>query len=139
MISPELDELSCNLIGEALDVLAAGDLLGVVASVLDGQGNRVTCAFEDDGEDVCLEAAHKWVKDLATGARTEPQLGAPMCYAICYSGAVDTGDGFADALMCEFGDKDPGPDYSAFLLVQGTGESFSWSDPAPAGELPSLL
>ena len=96
MISPELDELSCNLIGEALDVLAAGDLLGVAASVLDGQGNRVTCAFEGDGEEVCLEAAHRRVQDLASGARTEPQLGTPVCYAICYSGAVDTGDGFAD-------------------------------------------
>lgn len=140
-ISAELDELSCELIGESLDVLAAGDALGVVASVLDGQGRRLTCAFDDDGIEVCLEAARDWVRRLASGSLREADFSIPRCYAICFLGSVDAGHGFSEALMEEFGEADGGPDYSAYLLVEGIGQGdgLRWSDPLPAGEVTPLL
>lgn len=141
MVSPELDELSCNLIGECLDRLADSADLGVVATALDGNSMRVTCAFDDDGADMCLEAAHDWVRRLAAGTLKEPGFSRPVCYAIAYAGAVDTGSGFSDALVTEFGDKGNDVDYSAFLLLDGvgSGSDLRWSDPAPAGETEPLL
>lgn len=66
-ISEELDELSCELMGEALDKLAAGEMLVAVAAAMDEQGIRTTCAFEDDSPEQCLLAAREWVADGAKG------------------------------------------------------------------------
>ena len=48
--------------------------------------------------------------------------------------------GFADALLLEFGERG-WRSYSAYSLVSGvgTGDGFTWTDPAPAGEVSSLL
>lgn len=140
-ISPELDELSCDLIGEALDVLADSADLGVVATVLDDRSMRLTCSFDDDGIEACLMGARDWVRGLASGAVKDAGITKPVCYAIAYLGAVDMGDGFADALVTEFGDKGNDVDYSAYTLLEGVGEGdgLRWGDPAPAGELEPLL
>lgn len=54
-VSAQADELGSTLMGEALDKLAAGDALSVVASAVDAHGERVTCEFDDDSAEVCLE------------------------------------------------------------------------------------
>ena len=62
-------------------------------------------------------------------------------YAITYEGAVaDETGAYADALLLEFGERGY-RSYSAYSLVdgRGTGDGFTWTDPAPAGEMPPLL
>lgn len=67
-ISEELDQLSCELMGEALDKLAAGEALVAVAAAMDEAGIRTTCAFEDDSPEQCLLAAREWVAGGAKAA-----------------------------------------------------------------------
>ena len=147
-ISEGLDMLSCELMGEALDRLAEGEDISVVASVMDSRGERVTCAFEDDAPDVCLAAARDWVTSAARSHASGPRgadtssIGEPQCYAIAYEGAVaDADDVFSDALILEFGDRGAQTAYSAYALVENKGkpDRFAWSDPAPAGEVMPLL
>ena len=55
--------------------------------------------------------------------------------------AVADEDGaYRDALLLEFGERGY-KSYSAYSLFEGkgTGDDFAWSEPAPAGELESLL
>lgn len=64
-----------------------------------------------------------------------------MRYALVYEGAIEDDDGsYADAAILEFGERGY-HSYSAFSLVdgKGSGDGFTWTDPAPAGELPPLL
>ncbi|MDJ1122774.1 hypothetical protein QJ043_04005 [Olsenella sp. YH-ols2217] len=140
-VSADLDMLTCDLIGEALDVLAAGPLEGVVATVLDDDRTRFTCSFEEDSPEECLDGARQWVADLGRGAKKQDGVGAPRCYALAYQGAVDLGSGYADALIVEFGERGNQTDYSAHLELQGIGrgDRLRWTDPAPAGELDPLL
>ena len=141
-VSEACDELGSELMGEALDKLAAGEQLSVVASALDASGQRVTCEFDDDSAEVCLDAAHTWVSGGARGQDGSKSIGKPVCYAIAYQGAVaDEDDAFQDALILEFGDRGASCGYSAYALVDGIGKGngFRYTDPAPAGELPCLL
>lgn len=140
-VSADLDMLTCDLIGEALDVLAEGPLEGVVATVLDADRTRFTCSFEEDSPEECLEGARRWVAELGRGAKKQEGVGRPSCYALAYQGAVDLGDGYADALIVEFGERGNACDYSAHLELQGIGKGdrLMWTDPAPAGELDPLL
>lgn len=141
-ISETLDQLSCELLGEVFDQLASGTTFSVVASVCDANAVRTTCAFEDDFQDVCLERAREWVK---TGAHEEnSQAGEPICYAICYCGAVgdeENSEDLSDAVLLEFGEKGSACGWSAFSYIDGVGkgEDFRYTDPEPAGETECLL
>ncbi len=141
-VSAQTDELGSTLMGEALDRLAAGEDFSVVATAADSQGQRMTCEFDDDSAEQCLEAARTWVRNGARAEHNARVIGTPTCYAIAYLGAVaDEDDGFRDALILEFGERGAECGYSAFSLVEGigAGDDLAWNDPAPAGETPSLL
>ena len=113
-VSPELDRMSCDMMGEFLDALAEGDVPGVVACVEDAAGN----GSPEDG------------------------VGPAVRYAILYLGCIQEMDGaYNDAMITVFGEKGSASAYSAFTLVKGMGqgENFMWSDPEPAGEEQLLL
>lgn len=141
-VSAQTDELGSTLMGEALDRLAAGEDFSVVATAADSKGQRMTCEFDDDSAEQCLEAARTWVRNGARGEDNARVIGKPACYAIAYLGAVaDEGDAFQDALILEFGDRGAACGYSAYSLIDGigSGKRFRYTDPAPAGELSCLL
>lgn len=141
-VSAQTDELGSTLMGEALDRLAAGEDFSVVATAADSQGQRMTCEFDDDSAEQCLEAARTWVRNGARGEDNARVIGKPTCYAIAYLGAVaDEDDVFRDALILEFGDRGAACGYSAYSLIDGigSGKRFRYTDPAPAGELSCLL
>lgn len=130
-VSSETDELASTLMGDALDLLATGEPFGVLLAVQTSSGEVKSYEFEDDGPEACLEAARARVGEVAGAKR----------YALVYEGAVELEDeGFADALLLEFGERGY-RSYSAYSLVdgKGSGDSFSWTDPAPAGEVDPLL
>ncbi len=138
-MSAELDELSSELMGEALDRLADEGSMGVMLVVETADGEVELFEFVDDGAEQMLEGARDHVKSLVRlGQAKESAL--PVRYAIAYEGAVDTGEGYEDALLLEFGERG-WPAFSAFSLVsgKGTGDGFAWTDPAPAGEVEPLL
>ena len=130
-VSPETDELASTLMGDALDLLAAGEPFGVLLAVQISSGEVKSYEFEDDGPEACLEGARNRVSTLDDAVR----------YAIAYEGAVEDEDGsYADALLLEFGERGYRA-YSAYSLIggKGAGDGFTWTDPAPAGELEPLL
>ena len=130
-VSPETDELASTLMGDAFDLLAAGEPFEVLLAVQASDGSVSSYEFVDDGPEACLEGARVQVKG-DSGARR---------YAIAYEGAVETeGDGYVDAVILEFGERGYRA-YSAYSLVagKGTGDGFTWTDPAPPGELEPLL
>lgn len=141
-VSPETDELGSALMGDALDLLAAGEPVEVLLAVQDARGAVASYEFADDGPEACLEGARDRVRALAAsrGSRDEG-LVEPARYAIVYEGAVEVEEGtFSDALLLEFGERGYLA-YSAYSLVdgKGTGDGFTWTDPAPAGEMEPLL
>ena len=141
-ISPQLDELSCELMGQALDRLAEGTDVNVLLVVGDSAGNAASFEFANDGVEVCLLGARDKVRALkrAHGDAKE-KLGDPCYYALCYEGAVALHGGeYSDALIMEFGEKGR-PAFSAYSLFdgRGLGDEFGWTDPAPAGEVEPLL
>lgn len=130
-VSPQLDELSSTLFGDALDMLAEGDPVDVLLVIQDKDDVISSFSFTDDGPAALLEGARTQVRRTKGAVR----------YAIAYEGAVDTGDGsYADALLLEFGERGA-PSFSAYSLFdgRGTGDKFRWTDPAPAGEEEPLL
>lgn len=141
-ISPQLDDLSCSLMGEALDRLAEGANVNVLLSVADARENAVDFEFADDGEEACLTGARDKVRSLRRSkGDASLGIGAPRCYAICYEGAIaDETGSFVGALIMEFGETGRTAN-SAYSLFdgRGAGEGFAWSDPAPAGEVENLL
>ena len=141
-ISPELDELSSTLMGDAFDLLAEGHDLNVLLVVEDGKGSVASYEFADDGPEALLEGAHARVGELAAaGGDKKARLGSPVRYAIAYEGAVEDEDAvFRDAVLLVFGEKGR-PSYSAFSFYEGKGEGdgFRWSEPAAAGEVDPLL
>lgn len=141
-VSPELDELSSTLMGDALDMLAEGQDVGVLLVVADSSGAVASYRFADDGMEECLEGAREKVRTLGRSRGDgDAGLADPQRYAIAYEGAVEDGSGaYQDALLLEFGEKGY-RSYSAYSYFKGrgTGERFAWTDPAPAGELKPLL
>ena len=141
-VSSELDELSITLFGDALDLLAEGKDVNVLLVVQDKEGEIFSYEFADDDMDVMIEAAHDRIKqlqrkhgDLVDG------IGEPIRYALVYEGMIaDEDEAYKDALILEFGEKGWYA-YSAFSLYEnkGGGDSFVWTDPAPAGEIEPLL
>ena len=142
-VSPETDALASELMGDALDLMAAGEAVNVLLVVEDAAGNVASYAFSDDGAEACLEGARAHVRHLAAShGDAKSQLGDPIRYALTYEGAVDADEdgSFADALLLEFGERGWCA-YSAYSLVdgKGTGDGFSWTEPAAAGEMEPLL
>lgn len=141
-VSPQTDELSSTLMGDALDLLADEGTLDVLLVVQDGQGRVASLSFGDDGPEACLEGAHRMVRDLAAGrGEAEAGIGEPVRYAICYLGAVaDDAGAYHDAVILEFGERG-WHSYSAYSLVGGVGEGegFRWTEPVAAGEVEALL
>ena len=130
-VSPELDELTSTLMGDALDMLAEGVDVGALLVVEDTRGDTFSYAFTDDGPEALIEGAREQVRHTKGALR----------YAIAYEAAIEQEDGtYADALIVEFGEKGQ-PTYSAYSLFEGRGEGdgFRWTDPAPAGEEEPLL
>ncbi len=141
-VSPELDQLSCDLMGQAFDLLADGQEVPVILAVQDADGTTASYEFTDDGIEACIEGAHKRVKDLVhEEGDADSHLGTPVRYALVYEGAIEDDEGaYDDALLLEFGETGY-INYSAYSLFKGRGEheGFAWTDPAAAGELPPLL
>ena len=142
-ISPELDALSSELLGEAFDVLTDGRSLNVVLVVEDQAGHIASYEFSDDGPEELLQGAHKRVQSLVKRKGDEDEgLQDPVRYALVYEGAIalTNNDGYKDAVFLEFGEKGY-KSFSAYSLIhgKGQGDQFVWSDPAPAGELEPLL
>ena len=141
-ISPELDELSSELMGDAFDILADGGELNVRLVVEDEARNVASYEFADDGPEALLDGAHRRIVALVKQARDAEQgLGNPLRYALVYEGAIaDVEGAYQDALILEFGEKNY-RSFSAYSLVdgKGEGEGFRWTEPAPAGELEPLL
>ncbi|MCH3942648.1 MAG: hypothetical protein LKE37_02900 [Atopobiaceae bacterium] len=142
-ISEELDRLSCDLLGQALDAFAAGIELTSVVAVEDEAGAVSSCAFEDDGPEECLEAARAYVRRVARDGGDRPAgLGRPVRYALVYDGDVaDESGAYAPALILEFGERGQEVAFTGFVLYDGfgRGEGFSWSDAQAAGETEPLL
>lgn len=141
-ISPELDELSSELMGDAFDLLADGQPLNVLVVVEDQKGHVAPFEFLDDGPEVTLKAARQKIVSLGeSGGDPTLKLAAPVRYAIAYSGAVCDEDGvYRNAVILEFGERGRNS-YSAYSFYTGEGlqDRFRWTEPAPAGELESLL
>ena len=141
-ISPELDELSSELMGDAFDILADGGELNVRLVVEDEARNVASYEFADDGPEALLDGAHRRIVSLVKQAGDAEQgLGDPLRYALVYEGAIADAEGaYQDALILEFGEKNY-RSFSAYSLVdgKGEGEGFTWTAPAPAGELEPLL
>ena len=142
-ISPELDALSSELLGEAFDVLADGRSLNVVLVVEDQAGHIASYEFSDDGPEELLQGAHKCVQSLVKHKGDKDEgLQDPVRYALVYEGAIalTNNDGYKDAVLLEFGEKGY-KSFSAYSFVagKGKGEEFTWSEPAPAGEIEPLL
>lgn len=141
-ISPELDELSSEVMGDAFDILADGGELNVRLVVEDEARNVASYEFADDGPEALLDGAHRRIVALVKQAGDAEQgLGNPLRYALVYEGAIaDVEGAYQDALILEFGEKNY-RSFSAYSLVdgKGEGEGFRWTEPAPAGELEPLL
>ncbi len=141
-ISPELDELSSELMGDAFDILADGGELNVRLVVEDEARNVASYEFADDGPEALLDGAHRRIVTLTKEKGDAGQgLGNPLRYALVYEGAIaDVEGAYQDALILEFGEKNY-RSFSAYSLVdgKGEGEGFRWTEPAPAGELEPLL
>ena len=106
-VSEELDALSCDLLGSALDALAAGsDVLAVVA-LEDEHNTRISRSFINDAPEACIEAARNYVQGLiASSGDKNSGLDMPVRYALVYEGAVENTDGaFDDALILEFAEQ----------------------------------
>ncbi|MGL5172322.1 MAG: hypothetical protein ACRC75_00605, partial [Olsenella sp.] len=56
-VSSELDELSSELMGDALDMLAEGEDVNVLLVVEDAKRSVASYEFADDGPEECLEGA----------------------------------------------------------------------------------
>lgn len=130
-ISPELDNLSSTLMGDALDLLAEGEDMGVLLVIQNNNGEVLSYEYVDDGPAALLDEARASVRKSRHG----------RCYALTYVGAIEMDDGtYAEALILEFGERGC-PSFSAYSLFEGRGkgDGFRWTDPAPAGEEEPLL
>lgn len=130
-VSPQLDELSSTLMGDALDLLAEGRSVNVLLVIQRMDGNTTSLELSDDGPEALLNGARDRIRKARDAVR----------YALTYEAAVEMEDGtYAEALILEFGEKGR-PSFSAYSLFEGRGEGdgFRWTDPAPAGEEEPLL
>ena len=131
-VSAATDEMASALLGCALDVLAVGEDLHVLLALGSADGTVASYEFADDGAEECLEGARKKAADADASV---------VRAALAYRGAIaDDSGAYQDAVILEFGERGY-RSFSAYSLVDVTGDedTFSWTDPAPAGEVPPLL
>lgn len=140
-VSPELDAMTCDVIGAFLDSLAEGEDPGVVVCVEDANGARYEAVFTDDGEEACLSAANDFVAQHAAHGIPNEGVKRIERYAIACTGCVDIDGAYANAVLVSFYERGLESGYSAYVLFDGMGEgdNFMWSDPEPAGEEPALF
>ncbi len=141
-VSPRLDALAGDLLGDALDLLADDQPVDVLLVVEDEAGSVASYVFAEDSAEQCLDAAHDRVRALDR-AKGDPDAGLskPVRYAICYeAGVADETGTYQDALLLEFGERGY-RSYSGYSFFEGRGmgDGLAWTDPAPAGELEPLL
>ena len=132
-VSPELDNLSCDLIESALDTIAEGGSLGVIAAYETKDGKRDTQVFEEDSPELCIRAAKDFIRSHKQAVR----------YGIVYDGAVapEEDGAFLDAVILEFGEAGAKSAFSGYVLYENAGDAdnFAWTDPQPAGEVELLV
>lgn len=140
-VSPELDEMTCDVIGMFLDALAEGDDPGVVVCVEDKASNRYEVVFTDDGEEACLSAAQAFVTEHAAHGVSSDGVGKLERYAIACTGCVEIDGAYENAVLVSFYERGLATGFSAYVLYDGVGakDNFMWSDPEPAGEEPALF
>lgn len=140
-VSPQLDSMTCDVIGAFLDSLAEGEDPGVVVCVEDADGARYEAVFTDDGEEACFAAASEFVSGHAARGIPEEHIGRFARYAIACTGCVDVDGAYENAVLVSFYERDLPTAYSAYVLFDGmgAGDNFMWSEPEPAGEEPPLL
>ena len=127
-ISPELDALTCDAIGMALDKLAAGGGIWPTLCLQDKHGHGEFFVFEDDGLDVCLEQARASVRQLGKSAD---------CYALYYDGFFRTDDALTtNALVVEFAQRGMDTACSPIFAYgnPGDGAHFWYDEPVAGGE-----
>ena len=130
-VSPQLDELSSTLMGDALDLLADGKDVNVLLVIQDKDNAVTSLQLSDDGPEALLQGARDKIRRSRHAVR----------YALTYEAAIQMDNGtFAPALILEFGERGRAS-FSAYSLFEGRGEGegFRWTDPAPAGEEEPLL
>ena len=127
-VSEELDALTCDLIGEAINIL---EMEGSLPVLLLTDAEEDLFAFEEDDPDGCYRAACQQVQDLGSSCNR---------YAIAYEGVVqgDEASSGSPAIVFEFAERGTGEAWSGFLLFHTTEDgALEVSDPQPAGaELP---
>lgn len=131
-VSAQTDEMASALLGRALDVLAVGEDLHVLLALGSTDGSVSSFEFADDGPEECLEGARKKAAEADASV---------VRAALAYRGAVaDETGAYQDAVILEFGERGY-RSYSAFSLVEVTGDedTFGWTEPEAAGEVPPLL
>lgn len=140
-VSPELDAMTCDMIGLFLDALAEGENPGVVICVEDAQANRYEAAFSEDGEEACLAAAQQFISSHAAHGVDDEGVGKIERYAVAYAGCVDIDGDYENAVLVSFCERGLPCGYSAYVLFDnmGAGDNFMWSDPEPAGEEAQLF
>ena len=124
-ISNELDALTCDLIGAAVEMLETGDALPVMLA-LDCEDDILT--FEDDSPDGCYRAACEFVADAGKKCTR---------YALLYAGYVQEAedDPGADALLVEFAERGMECAWSGYLFYRANADGgVEVTDPLPAGE-----
>ena len=124
-ISPELDELSCNLIGIAIDMLERGLDVPVLLAV---DCEDTYTSFEGDSPDGCYRAACERVAELKKDCAR---------YALVYMGVVQESenDAGSDALLVEFAERGMEHAWSGYMLYRNAADgSLEVTDPLPAGE-----
>lgn len=127
-VSEELDALTCDLIGEAINIL---EMDGQLPVLLLTDAEEDFFAFEDDDPDGCYRAACQQVQDLGAACNL---------YAIAYEGMVQSDEETSGdpAIVFEFAQRGTGEAWSGFVFFRRAQDgSLEVSDPQPGGaELP---
>lgn len=123
-ISPKLDSLTCDLIGEAMNVMETEGKLPVLLMT---DGSDELYAFEDDDPDGCYRAACQQVQDLGAVCNL---------YAIVYEGVVQESESAPGepAIIFEFAERGVGEAWSGFMYYRKAKDgSLEVSEPYPGG------
>ena len=128
-ISEELDALTCDLIGAAIEMLeglGAGEEFPVLLAT---DCEDEVAAFGDDTPDGCYRAAVEYVAGLRAACTR---------YALLYAGVVaeeGADAGGSDALVVEFAERGMEHAWSGYVLWRRNADgTVEVTDPLPAGE-----